>query len=91
MLARRREAWIFLKGRRTNSAYGATVELVERGTRGIAGPKGAGGPYAWVTFPETPYGSYTVRITYRSGTTQTGRLVVDETHHAVTLEEPAPP
>jgi len=91
MLGRRREAWVFLKGRRADSAYGATVELVERRRRGVAGPMGAGGPYVWVTFPETPFGDYLVRITYPSGAIQTGRLVVDQSSHAITLEEPAPP
>jgi hypothetical protein len=85
----RREAWVFLKGRDAGSAFGATVELVERRDRRVAGPKGAGGPYAWATFPETPYGVYTVRVTYPSGQEQRGRLVVDATSHSITLEQPA--
>lgn len=86
----RREAWVFLKGHSTADAFGATVELVERRERRIAGPQGAGGPYVWVTFPETPYGAYTVRVTYPSGQEQQGRLVVDGTAHTITLEQPAP-
>jgi hypothetical protein len=85
----RREAWVFLRGHDTISAFGATVELVERRERRIAGPQGAGGPYVWVTFPETPYGAYTVRVVYPSGQEQQGRLVVDGTTHAITLEQPA--
>lgn len=91
MVARRREAWVFLKGRTATSAHGATVELVERRTRRLAGPHGASSPYAWTTFPETPFGAYTVRVTYPSGASQTARLHVDETSHTVTLDEPPPP
>jgi hypothetical protein len=89
VFAHRREAWVFLKGHDTAGAFGATVELVERHERRIAGPQGAGGPYVWVTFPETPYGAYTVRVTYPSGEQQQGRLVVDGIAHTITLEQPA--
>jgi hypothetical protein len=90
--SRRRDAWVFLKGRTVSGANGATVELVERHLSRRAGQGGsAGGPYAWVTFPETPHGAYTVRVTYPSGAAQTARLIVDGRRHAVTLDEPAAP
>ena len=88
----RREAWVFLKGRSGSSAVGATVELVERHLSRRAGSDGgAGGPYAWVTFPETPHGAYTVRVSYPSGASQTARLVVDGVRHTITLDEPGAP
>ena len=86
----RRDAWVFLKGRTATSALGARVELVEVRRRRRAGPDGgSGGAYAWTVFPETPHGDYTVRVTYPSGVRQTAQLTVNETVHAVTLEEPA--
>jgi hypothetical protein len=86
----RRDAWVFLKGRTPTSALGARVELVEARKRRRAGPDGGSGePYTWAVFPETPHGDYTVRVTYPSGVRQTAQLTVNETTHAVTLEEPA--
>ena len=88
-MARRRDAWVMLKGRTEESARDALVELVEARVQRRAGPDGgAGGPYAWAIFPETSHGVYTVRVTYRSGALQTGRLVVGPSTHLVTLEEP---
>jgi len=92
MAGNRRDAWIFLKGRTETSARGASVELVERhATRRAGEGQSAGGPYAWVTFPETPHGTYTVRVTYPSGAHQSAHLVVDGVRHTITLDEPAAP
>ena len=89
---RRRDAWVILRGRSETSALDARVELVEARAERRAGADGsAGGPYAWAVFPETRDGVYTVRVTYPSGAQQHGRLVVDETAHSVTLDEPYPP
>ena len=86
----RRDAWVFLRARTGSSAVGAAVELVERRLTRRAGPEGgASGPYAWATFPETPHGTYTVRVSYPSGASQTARLVVDRVRHSITLDEPA--
>jgi hypothetical protein len=90
MPGERRDAWVFLRGRTVSSAVGATVQLAERHQSRRAGPDGgAGGPYAWAIFPETPHGTYTVHVTYPSGASQSARLVVDATRHTVTLDEPA--
>ncbi|MGH2587205.1 MAG: hypothetical protein ACRDJE_20005 [Dehalococcoidia bacterium] len=87
---KRRDAWVFLKGRDGRSPVGATVRLVERRVSRQAGlERNAGGAYAWTIFPETPHGAYTVLVTYPSGAEQTGRLVVDASAHSVTLDEPA--
>ena len=89
MAGGRRDAWVFLKGRSESSAVGAVVQIVERRARRRAGlNRDAGASYAWVVFPEIPHGAYTVRVTYPSGATQVGHLVVDRTRHQVTLEEP---
>lgn len=89
MFQRRRDAWVFLKGRSGTSAVGARVELVEVQKVRRAGPDGgSGGPYAWAVFPETADGAYTVRVTYPSGIQQTARLNVSETAQAITLDEP---
>ena len=86
----RRDAWVMLKGRTQTSARDALVELVEVQRRGRTGSDGgAGDRYAWVVFPETPHGAYTVRVTYPSGVRQRGRLRVGPSAHLVTLEEPA--
>ena len=88
-MPRRRDAWVMLKGRTETSAQDALVELVEAGKRGrAAAGGGAGDRYAWVVFPETAHGVYTVRVTYPSGVRQTERLVVGPSTHLVTLEEP---
>ena len=88
-MPRRRDAWVMLKGRTEMSAQDALVELVEAGKRGRAGAGGgAGDRYAWVVFPETAHGVYTVRVTYRSGAQQSGRLVAGPSTHLVRLEEP---
>ena len=88
-MPRRRDAWVMLKGRNDTSAQDAVVELVEAGKHGRAGADGgAGDRYAWVIFPETAHGVYTVCVTYRSGAQQTARLVVGPSTHLVTLEEP---
>jgi len=85
----RRDAWVFLRGRTATSAVGARVELVEARKTRRAGPDGgSGGAYAWAIFPETAAGVYTVRVTYPSGVRQTAQITVNETTHAVTLDEP---
>lgn len=90
MLHRRRDAWVFLRGRAGESAIGAGVTLLEAGRERVAGRDGgAGGGYAWAIFPETAHGVYTVEVRYPSGVTQTGTLLVDGVHHQVTLDEPA--
>jgi len=87
----RRDAWVMLRECAVGSAVGARVVLVEARRALRAGARGTAGPgYAWAIFPETPYGTYTVHVTYPSGVRQTGHLTVDATVHLVTLTEPAP-
>jgi hypothetical protein len=91
MPRKRRDAWVFLRCRAEGSAIGARVELVEARRELRAGEDRNRGPgYAWVIFPETAYGTYTVRVTYPSGAQQSGHLLVNETVHLITLDEPAP-
>lgn len=88
MFGRRRDAWVYLKGLTETSAIGAEVELVERHAHRRAGPDGGfGGGYAWAIFPETPDGTYTVRVTYPSGARQQGRLIVRGPTHLLRLDE----
>ncbi len=89
MLGRRkREAWVFVKGDENTPPTGAMVELVERRQTYRAGPNGgSGGPYAWAVFPETPYGAYTVRVTYPDGRRAQARLTVDAAANSVTVED----
>lgn len=79
--------WVFLKGSGETPPTGAVVELVERRQARRAGPDGgSGGHYAWAIFPETPYGSYTVRVTHTDGRHQQARLTVDASANSVTLD-----
>jgi hypothetical protein len=88
---RRRDVWVFLKGRDGRSPHGAVVELADRASVRRAGLVGQSGPYLWMVFQETPHGSYTVRVTYPSGAQQTAHLTVDQVVHTITLDEPPQP
>jgi hypothetical protein len=89
MLGRRkREAWVFIKGDGETPPVGAAVELLERRQTRRAGPDGgSGGPYAWAIFPETPYGAYTVRVTYADGRRAQTHLTVSASANSVTLDD----